>query len=254
MKQYFSYILISLAFLYLNLTPVTRDLRDITHNIVGPVSYIFSSSFSNFSESVYLLSNINNLQKENVQLKKDLAAAQKQVVEYQEIVKQTDFYENEKSINSSIIEALVSGKSTDGDFVYLTINKGSNSGITKNSTVVENGYLVGIINTVNTNSSIAVSIKQNFIEIPVEVSRSGSSGIFTCVQGSCFVQGVLTSDDVEKGDIYITSGTQGIAARGVLAGKVERIEQKNEDLFKTIYLSTPVSVDRLSYVGIIPNE
>jgi rod shape-determining protein MreC len=85
----------------------------------------------------------------------------------------------------------------------------------------------------------------------VMVQRSREIGILETENGSDFFIMFRAHADVNVGDTIITSGLGGIYPRGLLAGKVEKLTENRDPIFKKAIVMPEVDFDKLQEVFVL---
>ncbi|PIR43102.1 hypothetical protein COV24_04420 [candidate division WWE3 bacterium CG10_big_fil_rev_8_21_14_0_10_32_10] len=252
MRSFFIYFTISIIFLYLNLTPVVREIRGISLSVTAPVSYAFLNLYNGGANAFSLLKNVQTTKLENKKLKNELEQSQLKLSAALLIINDNKYYEDEvkKLNNNNLIEAKVIGQKRIKKNVYLVVDRGLEDNINEGDSVSFNGFLVGIVESTTTRQSTIRTINNSDLKIPVESAKTGALGIFNC-EFECVVDEVLTSDEVYDGDLFIASGSGGKIKRGLLVGSVSKYESEPQELFKKIYIKNSIDTSRLSRVFIV---
>lgn len=104
----------------------------------------------------------------------------------------------------------------------LTLNRGSRDGVRPDSPVVApNGALVGRIVAVSPWTSTVQLITDPESAVGVRDARSGAAGVLHGTGGPALEMAyVPTLEDVEEGDVIVTSGDDGLYPAGVEVGRV----------------------------------
>src|SRR3989344_4749252 len=254
MKEFSLCLILSILFLYLNLTPVARQVRGVVSTFTSPVSFVFLNSYTTISNVLGLFTKLTELQRENVELKKSLTEVQGNLVSLLEQLKNQKLVQSHVDLlggDSKLVKANIVGKKQVSDENYFIINKGLESEISEGDNVLYNGYLVGLVDSVSTSRSVVRTVLRE--KVAVEDSSTGSTGIYYCELTSCVMDNILTSDLVNEGDLIITSGIGGRFVRGILIGEVFRIESLPEEAFKKAYVRNIIDLERVSSVIVVKN-
>lgn len=187
------------------------------------------------------------LKKENVLLKEKL-------VLYEELQRRTLRLEKLLSLKESLpcssIAAEVIAVSGNNYFLTITVNKGEKHGITKNYIVVTPEGIVGrVIETASLSSKVLL----------ITDPRSAVAGLISKNRTRAVIQGtgknlckVIVEDpfaQVEEGDIVITSGLGGIFPKGLVVGKITKVERnRGTGEINVAYLKPAVDLFRLEEV------
>ena len=149
------------------------------------------------------------------------------------------------------IAAGVIGASASLDFRGITIDRGTNTGVTANMAVVAPTGLVGRIVTPTAHvSKVQLLIDQNAAAGAL-VERSRAQGIVVGTNLELLrMDFVAVTADVKAGDIIVTSGVDGIYPKGFIIGKVEQVDNGNGN-HKNIRVRPSVEFNRLEEVLVV---
>jgi rod shape-determining protein MreC len=157
----------------------------------------------------------------------------------------------QKELQVQTIPASVIGASASLDFRGITIDRGTNTGVSANMAVIAPTGLVGRIVTPTTHASKVQLLIDRNAAAGALVERSRAQGI---VIGSGVdmlrMDFVPATADVKVGDAIVTSGVDGIYPKGFAIGKVEQVDNGN-GIYKAIRVRPSVEFNRLEEVLIV---
>lgn len=133
------------------------------------------------------------------------------------------------------------------------IDKGRNSGIDENMPViVSGGILVGKVSEVFSDTSRISLITDRDSAVNAEVIDSGAKGIARGTFGlGLMVDMISQADVIKEGDEVITSGLGKEMPRGLLIGKIGKIDQSQDKLFQQATILSPVDFLDLRVVFVV---
>lgn len=228
------------------LTPVEAKLSQVITPVRNAISYI-----GRMEE--YAAEN-QSLRRENIELNSKL----KEIKEYREenerlrrLLAITDEYESFETV-----AARVAGYETDNWFSYITIDKGTSSGIEISDTVITADGLLGQVTEVGKNWAKVSTIINAEGSAGVRITRNGEIGI---VEGDATLSkskkcklGYLTANaSIIAGDILKTSGLGGIYPPGLPVGKISDISKDNMGRLDYAVIEPFVDFDKLYEVIVI---
>ena len=133
----------------------------------------------------------------------------------------------QEKINFQSIVARVIARDVSTEFRAIRINRGENSGLRKNMAVVTNEGVVGRILRTTASTADVVTIMDSYSAVDAIDERSRARGV---VEGmtdeTCQLRYVLRTDDIQTGDVMISSGLGGIFPKGVPVGVVSKVESQ----------------------------
>lgn len=162
------------------------------------------------------------------------------------IVKYAEYlYRTARVINNSV-------NSSDN---YITLNRGSADGVTKNMAVISGTGVVGRIEHVSAHFSSALSVLSAKLKVSAKL-KNGTNGFVIWDEKS---PDILTMTDVPKhidvkrGDLVYTN-SYSYFPPDVLVGAVTRIETDQKKGTKIIYLQSSTNFRSLQYVYVVENR
>ena len=154
------------------------------------------------------------------------------------------------------IEAKVVNNSINRRKNYLTLNKGSKSGIKKDMGVISPQGVVGIVTDVSPNYSTVMSVLNIDTKISAKLKTSGQVGSVAW-GGTNYRKGKLndmpTHVKLQQGDTIVTSGFTAIFPEGINIGYVIGYNLKDGEIFYDIDMAFSVDYNNLSHVYVVNN-
>lgn len=125
----------------------------------------------------------------------------------------------------------------------LVVSAGSNSGVSKNMPVIDEHGLVGKVIEVSSDRSVVQSLYDPGLEISAVDQRSRIKGIASWKSGAIVeLKYVSAVDDVQIGDLIVTSGLGSIYPAGLEIGTVTAVTKNESMLFKEIDIQTRADI------------
>ena len=266
LKEYRFYITL---FLFL-LIPViaidtsTRAPRDfkihdqiviaITAPIQGIISWTLDHLVMGFQNYIYLL----GTRDENVTLldenRKLLNIISNLKETEQENIRLRRLLQFQEKFNLKTVVARVIAKDVSTEFRTIRINRGENAGIRKDMAVITNEGTVGRILRTTRNSADIVTVLDMLSAVDAIVERSRARGIVEGLTDEiCVLRYTLRTDDVQLGDILITSGLGGIFPKGIPIGVVSKVNRKAFGITQEIEIHPNVDFTKLEEVLVVTN-
>lgn len=233
-----------------------RDSIIAVENVVSyPFKYIFNSIDnvnklnSTLDENEILSSNIDKIDyliSENLELKRQLEALKEELA----ITNTLADYE--------YIYATVISRNVGYWYNNITINKGSNDGITNDMIVVNSRGLIGRVYSTSSNNSLVRLITTSDTNNKISVSIShGGNYVYGLINKYNYnknlleVEGISNTELVSVGDYVFTSGLGGVYPSGILVGIVDSIATDSYDLAKIINVKTAADFTDINYVAVL---
>jgi rod shape-determining protein MreC len=226
------------------LTAYSPPLMAITF-VVKKIRYVWDN---------YIL--LVGTQKKNRELQKTVDLLREQTMSLQEVRAENDRLRRLLSLKERLpmrtISAEIIGRDPLEWFKAVLINKGQNDGVKKNQAVTTHQGVVGRTLEVASDCSKVLLITDTNSSVDAMVQRTRARGI---VGGRashlCELQYFASSDDVQRGDLVITSGLCGIFPKGLAVGRVGQVEKDPFGLFRYIELVPSASLNKLEEVSVL---
>ena len=225
----------------------------------------FQTMFTNISEALdgYMIyfSNVKQLYEENRALQERVDQLENQLNDAQLAVKENSALREYLGIRDRYealyaVGAQVLGKS-DGTYLqYITLNKGSSSGIKENMPVITQNGLVGYVCDVSINSCRVSTILQYDTGVGVYVQRTGDVGLSDCPyamgeQGLLRVIYLPESAKLQIGDRIVTGDLGDIYPSGLTVGHVIEIMPDLYNRTLTATIKPAVDFETLDQVYVV---
>ena len=199
------------------------------------------------SASIFNLNRNNYSSKENVKI----TELQKEINELKELNNI-----NEINIDYDYIDARVIKRNNSYWNESLTINSGKNQGIKKGYAVTYKNNLIGIISSVNKNSSNVRLITcnlDNYISGKFTIDNKDYFGIikrYDIIKNELYLDNVIGDFNINNEDV-ITSGLEGNIPSGIYIGKIIGIKKDKYNLSSTIIIKPSIDYNDMKYVKVI---
>ena len=218
-------------------TTVISSVRNVWNN------YLFL--FGTRAENEKLREETNQLRSELQKLREELYRAGR--------LEEFSAYRFETGLSG--MAARVIGESPDPWTRTITINRGTEEGLRRNLPVVTPDGLVGSVVETSDHSSIVRLIVDRTSRVPVLVSRSRARAILEGESsGTCQLKYLDRTEDVQKGDIVITSGLAGVYPRGIEVGTITQVLTRSYGLYQYAKVLPKAPINRLEDVLVIRTD
>ncbi|MBI4041564.1 MAG: rod shape-determining protein MreC [Deltaproteobacteria bacterium] len=152
------------------------------------------------------------------------------------------------------ISAEVIARDTTSEYQTVRINKGLDVGFKRRMPVIAPAGVVGqLIQVWQHYSDVLLLTDQNHA-VDAMVQRSRARGVIKgAMPPICQLHYLSRADDIQVGDVMITSGIEGIFPKGLRIGTVQKIEQKADLVEQYVEIETSVNLSKLEEVLVITN-
>lgn len=263
-KEYRFYIFL-LAFLLIPVVAIdtsTRGPREYRFHdraivfLTSPIQALISGTIDEiagfFQNYLFLLSTRrDHLQtmEENRKLLGTIAQLQEAQQENSRLRRLIKFQEEFKL---ETVVARVVAKDVSSEFRALRINRGESSGIQKDMAVVTNEGVVGRVLRTTASTSDVVTVLDLLSAVDSFVARSRARGVITGrTESTCQLKYALRTDDIEPGDVLISSGLGGIFPKGIPVGTVSKVDRKAYGISQDVDVRPSVDFSRLEEVLVV---
>lgn len=153
------------------------------------------------------------------------------------------------------IPARVVGVNPVAKLLSVRISSGESQGVSQGMSVVTPDGIVGqVIRTTGGYADVAlVTDPQSRVGIRVQRSRARGTAAGSG-RGPLKLENMLRTEDVEDGDLIITSGTDGVYPPGLVVGRVANLEKKEHGMFQGADILPAVDVTRLEEVLVVGSQ
>lgn len=207
-------------------------------------------------ENAALRQKVDELTGDNLKLKEQVLAGMRYEALDQGEFRSPDLDKYAK-VGASIID-----RNPTAWYQTLVVNRGSSDGVAVNDPVIANLGLVGKVVSVSAKTAEVLLITDGEGQVSALVRGSSGNPTFGIVQGTYQAGSRLTStgklqmlfrraDNVNVGDLVVTSGLGGVYPVDLPVGKVKDVQLDKSGLLKTAYIEPLVDFDSMEEVYIV---
>ncbi|MCD8823617.1 rod shape-determining protein MreC [Mammaliicoccus sciuri] len=219
-----------------------------------PVTFV-SDFFSGIFTSDEAVDKLKEEVKSTDQIKADKARLEK---ENKALKKELDM----KDISQfNPISATVIGRSPDQWMNTVIIDKGKKSGMKENMAVITSEGLVGRIKKANQFSSqvelISTSVKTSKLSVDIQQDDENIFGMINRYDENkdlLVISDIDNKYSIKKGSKVVTNGLGDQLPKGILVGKVEKVENDEYGLSKVAYIKTSTNIKELNHVYVAKRD
>ncbi|HEY9166804.1 MAG TPA: rod shape-determining protein MreC [Candidatus Kryptonia bacterium] len=186
----------------------------------------------------------NELQRENAQLVDMAARIRETVAENQQL---RDMLKLKGLKPAPMIPANVVGRTSESGRYFVTLDVGSDDGVSVNDPVVTGRGLVGIVMAVSGNYSLVRTLLDSDSRIAARLVNAASDGIIVAGGfGDLSMKNVSRRYSVGENDIVETSTLSSLVPPGIVIGIVAKATDEAGNIFKEIEVQPAVDYTSLS--------
>lgn len=236
-------------------------LEKIIFRLFSPVQKVVVESYRLIASSCNNLRNLRKLQKENLELAREIFFLRQSNRLLQEKLKlflnQSELEANLKLIGESVIAARTIGFDTSNYYRSIIINRGTADGVERNLPVCDKyGYLIGrTTDPLGAHEARVLLITSEESGVAVISNGDRMIGILSGDgQGRCLIKYIMASSPAGiEGDEIQTSGFDRIYPPGLKIGRIIQISNK-EGIFKKIVVRPYFDIKDLKLVAVLKNS
>ena len=190
-------------------------------------------------ENEALRARITDLEEENLQYREEIVASER-FKRLRHLREQNDM---------PLVPATVIAQDLSPWFRSVIINRGSSVGIDTGMPVVADAGVVGVVAGTSANAARVILLVDPQSRIDVYVQRTRARGtVHGTADEVCAFEYVVRDEDLEVGDLLLTSGLDRVYPKGLPVGRVKALERKPYGLFLEAEIEPAVDLNRLEEV------
>jgi rod shape-determining protein MreC len=215
------------------------------------------SGFSNgIRETISLYLNLIDIKKDNRELNDELSKLKAKLAALEEIKIENERLEQllnfQKDSPMSLIGArVIAYDLLFGQFSTIRIGRGKSDGVKEGDAVITPSGVVGAVHQVSDHFSDVLVLTHRFSAIDAVVQRSRARGVLVGSRSTAQMRYLQRSDDVQVGDLVVTSGLDNIFPKGYPIGKVLGVEKKNHGITQKVEVKPLVDPFHLEEVFVV---
>jgi rod shape-determining protein MreC len=203
------------------------------------------------------LAEIQSLQERNAELEETLAQFQAELVElreitsdYQRLADLLDYISSQE--NQEFVTAEIIALDESGFLSTLVINRGSRDGIAKDMPVVTREGLIGRVMDISANAAQVQLITDSNSAVSARLQTTRVEGsVEGEFPGRLKLTFVPLGEQIQEGDLVITSGLGGNFPPDIVIGQVSSIRQVESGLYQEAEVQSLIDFERLEFVLVV---
>ncbi len=200
--------------------------------------------------------NITAIDNENIRLKKQVDQLYGEIARLKEqeasAKRFAQLFEFKETSPETFIVANVIGRETGPWMETIMIDKGAEDGIAPYMGVITPRGVVGKVIKVSAHGSQVLLLTDAKSAIAAIDQRTREEGIVHGISlGKARLKYLSPVAEVAEGDLLVTSGLEGSFSKGLLIGKVEKVQRLGDDFFLDITIRPEISSHNLEEVLVL---
>ena len=157
-----------------------------------------------------------------------------------------------KTLGGTLLTTRVIGHDAAGLSRTLVVDQGSAAGIAKGAAVLAPEGIVGQVFQVSPHAARVLLVSDHNSGVDAVVQRTRGRGIVEgTADGRCGLKFVKRTEDLQVGDLVVSSGLDGIFPRGLPIGHIQAVDKQGQGLFQYAQIEPAVDVERLEEVLVL---
>ncbi|HSX41205.1 MAG TPA: rod shape-determining protein MreC [Candidatus Saccharimonadales bacterium] len=233
-------------------------VRNAIGAIGKPITTATIRAGGGFDNFFSLFTPISKLTAENQKLKAQVAALQQKISSDTELKAQNEALRRQLGAGTinpqQLAAAEVVGYQPDNFRQFITIAKGSNDGIQVGMAVVTSGTLVGTVQEVGPQTAkVFLVIDPSFRVAAIDQDQPDrpTGTIHGQIGSGLIFDKIAQNQTIKPSDTVITSGLGSGIPKGIIIGKVQTVDKRENGVFQSAQVSTDVPFSKLEIVYVV---
>jgi rod shape-determining protein MreC len=230
-------------------------LEEFTFGTFAEVQRAATSAIATVRDNWVNYVALQDVRAENAKLKEEVASLRIGLQQERALAQQSrtlqDLLELKSAVRLSTTAAAVIAGGASPEFRTITIDKGTDGGVTSDMAVLAPGGVVGRIVMPTARASKVQLLIDRDAAAGVIVERSRAQGVVIGTGADRFrLDHVPGAADIQVGDRVVTSGIEGIYPKGFLIGQIESIDRQSGE-FTDVVVRPAVEFSALETVLVV---
>jgi len=151
-----------------------------------------------------------------------------------------------QTLTGQLLTAGIIGQDATGLSRTITIDQGTAAGVTRGAAVLAPGGIVGQVFLVSPHAARVMLVTDHNSGVDAVVQRTRGRGIVEgTADGRCGLKFVKRTEDLQVGDVVVSSGIDGIFPRGLPIGRIVAVDKQGQGLFQYAQIEPAVDMETL---------
>ncbi|WP_189531876.1 rod shape-determining protein MreC [Paludibacterium paludis] len=169
-----------------------------------------------------------------------------------ETLRQLNHLKSARRDAGELAEVLYTGRDP---FSYkIIIDKGEDAKLRPGQPVVDEQGLIGQVTRVQPLTAEVTLVVDKTLMIPVMLQRTGARAILYGYGGGVDVRYLPVHADVQSGDLFVTSGIDGLYPEGIPVARISRVDRNGDTAFIRLAAVPVAGVQRGRYVMVLDEK
>lgn len=231
-------------------------IRWVFDRTVLPVASSLSAGGVNAGEALANLSRVSGLARENANLQRENAKLRQRLAADAETRSDNELLRKQLGLDVAVTLRQVAAEvvifAPDSYRQFVTINKGTNSGVVVGTAVTSEGVLIGMIADAQPSTARIILVTDPEFKLAAKDQDTGATGILRGQLGNGLVLDEIGQTDIVKpGDSVTSAGLGGQIPPGLLVGKVQSVNTRANVVFQSAQVETEFRISALRFVYVV---
>ena len=246
---------VAIIIITMKLTGLLWPFRLVSDQVGNPVGASLVRLRNGINDQFKFLTSIYNLNQENKDLKNQQIQLREQLSSLKEVARENELLSAQLNFNArlnfDIVSARVVSFDPDNSRRFVTLDRGTSSGLRSGQAVMSSGVLIGTVEEVNDYSSKIFLIGDPEFRIRAVAQDGRAQGVVRGQIGEGYVfEKIAQGETVNQGEQIVTTGS-GLVPQGILIGVVDSVSKSENAIFQTANVRPLVDLNSLEIVFIV---
>lgn len=257
-KRILILLAIAVLFVLLGIIGALGPMRSAGAWAARPFSSLTSKVGGGIAGGWEVVTSAGRLSGENQRLRSEVASLRQRLSEDAELRAQNDQLRAQLGVGQvrpdSLVAAEVIGYQPDNFRQFITISRGSSDGLKEGMAVVSQGTLVGTIQDVTPSSAkVFLVIDPNFrvTGLDQDAASRPTGTVHGQIGSGLIMDKIAQNETINPGDTVVTSGSGNNIPKGLIIGRIQTVDKKDNGVFQTAQVTSDVQFNRLEIVYVV---
>ncbi len=252
-RRYSILIGIILVVMLLLPTPFTQEIRSQVKSFIVVIMRPLYRGSNGVRKLTLTIRGLRSLPKENEYLSGEVSRllvenSRLKEVDHENTLLRDELKFSQGNTERHLVAARIVARSAFSFQDLITIDRGSQDGLSVGQAVTSSGALVGKIIGVGSHAADVQLITSSDAITQAQLQNSRATGIVKGGIRGLTIENISQDVPMAEGELIVTSGLGGALRQGMLVGSITQIISRKNDIFQAATLKAAVNINRLDIV------
>lgn len=226
--------------------------RNWVMETTAPLIQVTRRSGERLIDTLLLIGTIPQFARDNDRLGRRVGELEAALVESHELRHENNLLRQELELAESragtLVAAQVISRATTVGSQAVTINKGTNDGITKGLAMIAQGHLIGVVEEALPDTSRVTLITSPDSLLPVVMQNSRTVGLLKGGAEGLLVDELPRDIPFAKGEAVVSANIGDVIPSSIPVGTVSAVLSGKSDVFQSTRVASPIDFNRLEVI------